>query len=170
MGLLASVVASKAARLMTACVCPVVGVGTLTMTVPPIKKAVHEATAPRQYALPKTRQAPDAAQLAAAPCEVPVTSIAHGFSEGLRPDASSLPLFQAAAPGGGGGLPPGGGGGGGPLPPSPTSPVPEPYAWLQLIVGFGLVGGAVRMARRRPDEQDAELLDRLADVNPDGDR
>lgn len=44
--------------------------------------------------------------------------------------------FEVAASG------PGGPGGGGP------APVPEPTAWALMLAGFGLVGGALRTARR----------------------
>lgn len=70
--------------------------------------------------------------------------------------------FGGGGSGGGGGggftpFVPGGGGPGGGRPPDsgPTTPpdirptpVPEPGTWLMLIVGFGLVGVAVRRGRR----------------------
>lgn len=34
-------------------------------------------------------------------------------------------------------------------PPNPTSPVPEPATWTMMIMGFGFVGGMMRLARRR---------------------
>lgn len=64
--------------------------------------------------------------------------------------------------GGGGGLPGGGGtpgggtpgggvpgGGGGVTPPGPpsTSNAPEPAAWVLMVAGFGLAGGAIRYHR-----------------------
>jgi hypothetical protein len=32
-------------------------------------------------------------------------------------------------------------------------PVPEPASWLMMILGFGLIGGAMRIGRRRPVAQ-----------------
>ena len=36
------------------------------------------------------------------------------------------------------------------LPPTTTSAVPEPAVWMQLILGFGLIGVALRWRRRAP--------------------
>lgn len=59
--------------------------------------------------------------------------------------------------GGGGGVPPGGGsdlppgGGGNPPPPPPiASNAPEPAAWIMMVAGFGLAGGAIRYRRVAP--------------------
>jgi hypothetical protein len=105
----------------------------LTATVPPIKKAVHNATAPRAYALPKTHVKPVAAE--APPC-IPVTgpfqTMGPGFQGPLTSGPTTLSSLDGApaAPGarmqqyagappfgrgGGGFIPgrPGGGGGGG---------------------------------------------------------
>ena len=46
--------------------------------------------------------------------------------------------------------------------------VPEPQTWLQLIVGFTLIGGAVRMARKRPTEEEEELLERVEVLKKQG--
>lgn len=35
---------------------------------------------------------------------------------------------------------------------SPTSAVPEPATWAMMIVGFGMLGGAIRSARHRQRE------------------
>jgi hypothetical protein len=54
-------------------------------------------------------------------------------------------------PGGGGGLPGGGGGtpGGGGTTPGVVGAVPEPATWLTMILGFAIVGGIMRRARRQ---------------------
>jgi len=170
--MLGSIVASKTARLITACVCPVVGAGTLTMSVPKIRNAVHKATAPHEYALPKTRERMAEPVAAPAPCSViGATPLSAGYIEDVPPGlypfpggatpvpgTPIVPLSYGDAPnkipiGGtlpGGGIPPGGGGA-----------VPEPQIWLQFLIGFTLIGGAVRMTRKRPTEEEEELLDRV---------
>ena len=45
--MLKEVLASNTAKLVAACVCPVVGAGTIVMEVPKVRAAVHRATAPR---------------------------------------------------------------------------------------------------------------------------
>lgn len=166
--MLGSIVASKTARLITACVCPVVGAGTLTMSVPKVRNAVHKATAPREYALPKTRERLAEPVSAPAPCTViGATPLSAGYIE----DVPS-PLYPFP-------------GGPTPVPGSPIVPlsygdspnkvqindvptgggaVPEPHAWLQFLIGFTLIGGAVRMARKRPTEEEEELLDRIEEL------
>ncbi len=160
--MLKSLAASKAAQLVAACVCPVAGMTALTATVPPIKKAVHKATSPRAYALPKTHVKPVAAE--APPC-IPVTGPFQAIGPGLQgplggpTTLSSLetprgPQYGGSSPfGPGGGFIPvrPGGGGGGYIPPTNpgTSPVPEPSTWAQLISGFAIAGGAVRYSQNR---------------------
>lgn len=151
--------ASKAAKLFAACVCPVAGTVALTVAVPQVRTAVHKATAPRAYAKPKTRvRAPLQAQTAAlaAPCE-PLGIAASDFGP-LKP-FSDLPPVLLSGPNDvpGTGNPPGGpigirnppGGGGGITP--PPSPIPEPKAWVQLLLGFGIIGAVMRTAKRRDD-------------------
>jgi hypothetical protein len=171
--MLTSIIASKTARLITACVCPVVGAGTLTMAVPKVRNAVHKATAPREYALPKTRERAAEPIAAAAPCTtIGATPLSAGFIE-------SMPLSPTPTVGGVPGTPltsvvltgPGAkdpipGGGGIPGVPTPGA-VPEPQTWLQLLLGFTLVGGAVRMARKRPTEEEQELLARVEVLKKD---
>ncbi len=152
--MLSSLVASKAARLMTYCVCPVVGTGTVVMSVPKARQAVHEVTAPRQYALPKTRERlPDAPlQISIPPCPtVEGPGLQTGFLE-----TPPVTIFTSLPPGGTS-FPPGGGGGGG-----GGGAVPEPGTWVQMIAGFLLIGGAVRVARQAPSPEEAELLRRVA--------
>lgn len=90
------------------------------------------------------------------------------------PGSGTAPVLGGGGGGGGGGgfiiAPPGGGsggspGGGGVIPPGPAptpiatasptptptppvSAVPEPATWLMLIIGFGLLGGALRQRQR----------------------
>lgn len=165
--MLGSIIASKTARLITACVCPVVGAGTLTMSVPKVRNAVHKATAPREYALPKTRERMAQPVAAPAPCSViGATPLSAGYVEDV-PTTFNFPSGPTPVPGspitplsyGGPGdkveipsAPPGGGA------------VPEPHTWLQFLVGFTLIGGAVRMARKRPTEEEEELLDRVKEL------
>lgn len=114
------------------------------------------------------------AEHAPAPVEAAVT---ENLAEVLAPPPPSyLPVVQADTPpelsfmpmpggvflspgggggGGGGGSPDGGtpgGGGGGPLPPpnTPTIPVPavpEPGTWMTMLVGFGILGWALRRGK-----------------------
>ncbi len=165
--MLSSFVASKTARLITACVCPVVGAGTLTMSVPKVRNAVHKATAPSEYALPKTRERAVVPAAAIAPCTtIGATPLSAGYIENGGTPYAGFP---------GGGDVPGtvvsrpvsvGGPGGKELPGAPPTfgAVPEPQTWLQMIVGFTLLGGAVRMARKRPTEEEEELLDRVEEL------
>lgn len=159
--MLQSMVASKAAKLMAACVCPVVGSAALTLSVPQVRDAVHKATAPREYAKPKTRVRAPAAEVAAAavaPCPTAVPVVLSSMELPMTPDAMMRPLD----------LPPSN-------PPSifpppqinppfitpivprpggdPTPPVvpllPDATTWVQMILGFGLIGGAIRVSYRR---------------------
>ncbi|MBU3077202.1 PEPxxWA-CTERM sorting domain-containing protein [Sphingomonas quercus] len=159
-----TIAASQGAKLVAACVCPVAGSVAVTMAVPQVREAVHRATTPRAYALPKTRvrqpDAPSAAPvqtaMAAPPCEPVLTAAALNnpatplaFETPSLGRMSDLPQLASRAP-----LPVGGGSGvpflvtppGGPVFPG----VPEPTAWVQMLVGFGLIGGAARYALRQP--------------------
>lgn len=171
--MLSSIVASKTARLIATCVCPVVGAGTLTMAVPKVRNAVHRATAPHEYALPKTRERAIPVSLPA-PCTIGATPLSSGYIESL-PDsmrtgpialANDLPDTRTFVPDTPRGI------NDGSTPPSgdstpPPGGVPEPHAWLQMIVGFTLVGGAVRMARKHPTEEEEEILTRVEDLKRD---
>jgi len=74
--MLKEAVASKAAKLLMTCVCPVAGTTALTLGVPQARDAVHKAVQPHQYAKPKTRirqQIEEATQVASAEeCATPV--------------------------------------------------------------------------------------------------
>ena len=163
-----SIAASQGAKLVAACVCPVAGSVAVTVAVPQVREAVHRATAPRAYALPKTRvRAPEAV---GAPAAIPVQTAAASPPcvpvLTASPIANAMPMLAMNTPsvGGVGDLPrlassapiPGVGGGGIPFdaattPITPLTPgVPEPSAWVQMLVGFGLIGGAARYALRQP--------------------
>jgi hypothetical protein len=172
--MLSSIIASKGARLIAACVCPVVGAGTLTMAVPKVRNAVHKITAPREYALPKTRERIAQPISAPAPCTIGATPLSAGYIESLPDNARpGGPLVSYDVPGSridvsrslpDDRVPPGAN------PPGvtpPASAVPEPHAWLQMLVGFTLIGGAVRAARKRPDENEEELLVRVEALKKD---
>jgi hypothetical protein len=154
--MLKTLVASKAARLIATCVCPVAGTAGITMGVPQVRSAVHKATqpAPRAYAMPKTR-APEEApiQTAAAPCLDLPTALSMGVPSPitgsdlppavLRPTAFTPPGTPPLIPGDPGG----------PVnpPPPPPPAIPEPATWVQLLLGFGLIGGIARMTMRPVD-------------------
>lgn len=154
-------VASKAAKLMTACICPVVGSAALTLSVPKVRDAVHKATAPRQYAKPKTRVRQPMAEVAAAavaPCPTAVPVVLSSLELPIGPQAELPPLalasrtpfpFGPTGPQGTPLIPRNIGPGANPEPPPPL--LPDAQTWVQMILGFGLIGGAVRMsyARRR---------------------
>lgn len=160
--MLKEVIASKAAKIIAACVCPVVGTTALTLSVPQVRQAVHKATAPRAYAKPKTRvrPAPAPAPVQTAMTDCPPVFVGNDSSIAplLTPDALPPRDFVYNPPGGPvpgfpfvppGGPNPGGGGGGGIVPPGPPPAVPEPAAWLQMIIGFGVIGGATRITYRK---------------------
>jgi len=187
--MLASIVASRTARLIATCVCPVVGAGTLTMAVPKVRNAVHRATAPHEYALPKTRERAVPVSIVAPCTTIGATPLGTGFPD-VVPAAfpRSLPDSKAPLPSGpilalgpdlkpkSPGLPPVTGGPDNPgtppvVPGTPGFPgvggVPEPHTWLQLLVGFTLIGGAVRMTRKEPTDEEQEILDRVEELRTD---
>jgi len=160
--MLKEAVASKAAKLLMTCVCPVAGTTALSLGVPQVRDAVHKATQPRQYAKPKTRvrAAPeDGVQVAAAeaPCptvtpfalsnlppvtNVPVDTPPLQVAEAPPPD-TAVPLTPRIF------VPPSTG-----TPNTPDMPgVPEPSTWVQLMLGFGLIGGVARVTYRRNGTQ-----------------
>ena len=160
-----SLAASNVAKLMAACVCPVAGTVALTVAVPQVRSAVHKATAPRQYAKPKTRVRPQAAPQMAAiepPCvDVgALTSQSIGpltpfsLADGRIPVVDTGPGPSPNFPGPGGPIvnPPGGG-----TNVPPPGIVPEPGTWLQLVLGFGVIGMMMRGRWGRVDEEDADL-------------
>lgn len=156
--MLKEAVASKAAKLLMTCVCPVAGTTALSLGVPQVRDAVHKATQPRQYAKPKTRVravAEEGMQVASAetPCPT-VTPFALSnlppvdgpqvapppiqVAEAPPPDTPAVPLTPRIF------VPPGNGN-----PPAETPGVPEPSTWVQLMLGFGLIGGIARVTYRK---------------------
>lgn len=129
--------ASQAAKLVAACVCPAVGSAALTLGVPPVRSAIHRMTAPPERiarAGPRVRSVPKVARapVSAGPeilCPTPVAIPAADFAaqplseaalaEAMRPGTPGRPsamLPQAAGGGQAGGAQAGpvfGGGGGG---------------------------------------------------------
>lgn len=148
-------VASKAAKLMTACVCPVVGSAALTLSVPQVREAVHKATAPRQYAKPKTRVRQPVAEVASAaiaPCPTAVPVVFSSLElpvgdAGLPPTllafADPVSPIRASRP------PADSTGRAIVNPPAPPPLLPEPTTWMQMILGFGLIGGVIRTSHSR---------------------
>lgn len=160
--MLKEAVASKAAKLLMTCVCPVAGTTALSLGVPQVRDAVHKATQPRQYAKPKTRvrattpEAEQGEQMASAetPCpsvtpfalsnlptagDAPVQQAPMQVAEAPAPDPTNpVPLSPTIF-----------------VPPSAATPdgtggaVPEPQTWVQLMLGFGLIGGVARVSYRR---------------------
>lgn len=148
--------ASNASKLVAACVCPVAGTVAVTVGVPQVRQAVHHATAPRAYALPKTRvrRAPvvpaiapvpsiQTAAIAAPPCQ-PIFETA-ALTADFNPTETDITELAEV-----GDLPrprrldtvtPDAG-----LPALPG--VPEPRSWVQMLIGFGLIGGAARYSLR----------------------
>lgn len=154
--MLKEAVASKAAKLLMTCVCPVAGTTALSLGVPQVRDAVHKATQPRQYAKPKTRiraTPEDGVEVAAAcpPCPTvtpfalsdlpsvsgpPVESPPIQIAEAPPPDVA-VPLTPRIF------VPPTG------SPPGDAPGIPEPSTWIQLMLGFGLIGGVARVTYRR---------------------
>jgi len=150
--------ASKAAKLLMTCVCPVAGTTALSLGVPQVRDAVHKATQPRQYAKPKTRTravtpaASEGVQVAQA--DSPCPSVTP-FALNNLPQTSAPPTVLAENTPLGDPLPT-------PLPSPPLAPptpggnpfvtneaVPEPQTWVQLVLGFGVIGGIARVTYRR---------------------
>lgn len=154
---LASLASSKA---LLQCVCPLVLAGAAVKTVPPIRHAVHRLTASSPApARPVAHHAASPAPIAA-PC-VPVsagTTLAlaspiEGLQSGMPTLDSAAFRSAPAALGGVAGFAVGAGAapGGAPLLPAVPqfsgSAVPEASTWASLVVGFGVVGGAMRRGR-----------------------
>ncbi|XHS00390.1 hypothetical protein ACFB49_19880 [Sphingomonas sp. DBB INV C78] len=173
---------------MAACVCPVVGSAALTLSVPQVREAVHKATAPRQYAKPKTRVRKPAAEVAAAaiaPCPTAVPVILSALELPAEAD-SVLPPIEVASlnPGTVLGPPrttpfnpvrPGGGGVPNPnIGTEPTTPLlPDATTWVQMILGFGLIGGAVRVSQARQRRRvlaKAEVTVSFSGIRPESER
>jgi hypothetical protein len=132
------------------CICPPVVVATTVASVPPVRRAVHHFIQPAHPTRPAAHPAP--------PC-VPVArrTLASPLPTTLTPD--DVPVFTAITPGPPGGFTPqapitpptfpGGPGITGNTPNGPGTPaVPEPSAWIMMILGFGFIGAGVRQRHR----------------------
>lgn len=175
--MLKEMVASNAAKLIAACVCPVVGTAAVTLSVPKVRSAVHRMTAPDKpmrtaRAKPRMRLPAGAATAVALPasagvlCPDPVILTNNPL---LAPFSTPAVAMATVPPGANPELParvffggtnfipaPGIGGGSGTITP-PLAAVPEPATWAQMIVGFGVLGGAARVAwRSRSRREDAQ--------------
>lgn len=160
------------------CACPPLVAVAATTALPPVRHAVHRATAPR-HAHPVAHKA----RPSAPPCILRRATEASPLPGDLAPELTSLDsarpigeglatlLSDVASPpqsnagGGAGWSAPSAGypiviGGGGPgvvLPGAPTNPggpgspagaVPEPASWAMMLSGFGAIGWMIRSARR----------------------
>ncbi len=155
--MLKGMLASNASKMVAACVCPVAGTVALTVGSPQVRQAVHRATAPRAYALPKTRirQPAAVATPGAAPLErlaMATPPCAPSIEPGAPLTADFVPgdLTELASIGdlpNNPGLPPQIGSilpDGGLIMPG----IPEPRTWMQMLIGFGIIGGAARYSLR----------------------
>lgn len=169
--MLGNLAASKAAKLATLCICPV-GAAVVTTQVPQVRSAVHRMTAPKAPARRLAPRAPVSVAKApaaiAAPCPTTIPAVALAeqplalaslpvlssvpFDPALPPLAANQPFTPSD----------------GPIilttPPAPpfgtnTPALPEPATWVQLGVGFAVVGGIIRSSRVRakiiPTRQEA---------------
>jgi hypothetical protein len=168
LGVLATSKVAKAAALAT---CSVGGTAVVTVSVPKVRTAVHKLTAPpakarpRQFAKPRIRSAP--IQLAATPiCPDPVPILLTDTPFSV-PDASEAFVFNTPGlerlPASGPGSPPTvfrtGFSGITPNGFTPSGfvavPLPESQTWVQMIAGFGAIGGAIRLSKRHQGEKPA---------------
>lgn len=162
--MLKEVLASNAAKLVAACVCPVVGASVVTLKVPQVRESVHKATTPKPKrearAKPRVRT-PKKEAVANKDEEKPVeTALMCGDPDLLRsgplePSATAMISMPAPrmdvrpperifvanncptvqfATG---------------IPGLRVAGVPEPATWAQMIAGFGLMGAMIRAGRRR---------------------
>lgn len=108
--------------------------------------------------LPRVAAALPAAVLPEQPGLVPTAAAAPentgaAFNPGFYAPGAFIPGPGGTIGGGGGGggviIPPTGPGGETPVVPPPTSGVPEPETWLQILAGFALAGGTIRYTRVR---------------------
>ena len=163
--MLKEVVASNAAKLVAAFVCPVMGATVVALKVPQVRAAVHKATAPKataQKAKPRRRKGAatpprqtrirDEPLQIAASCPLPVMLETPSLAPPLIAAASLPPPVIdappprvervywtapcAAVPGFGGHTA------------TQLAGVPEPATWAQMIAGFALVGAVSRRHKR----------------------
>jgi hypothetical protein len=160
--LLKEVFASNTAKLVAACVCPVVGAGTVVMEVPKVRAAVHRATAPKAKPKPhrearakprvrvpeKAREderpvqtalmCPQPLRFQDAPFQPAPAAITMAPIDVPRVERVYVPTGCGPVIGGGSIIRTG-----------PTAGVPEPATWAQMIAGFALLGAVLRLGRRR---------------------
>ena len=166
--MLKEVLASNAAKLVAACVCPVVGAGVVALEVPKVRAAVHKATAPkpkretrikrRSPAPDKKTKAADAPVQTAMMCPQPLMFESGSLAPQNLAVALPTPRIEAAAAGperiyvqsGCPGVQAAGAG----TMRFRFAAVPEPASWAQMIAGFALLGGALR-ARHRVERRPA---------------
>ncbi|HEV2569154.1 PEPxxWA-CTERM sorting domain-containing protein [Sphingomonas sp.] len=157
--MLKEMLASNAGKLVAACVCPVVA-GTVALKVPPVRSAIHKATAPQpkrtarakpRIRVPAKEMANNNAPAAAMPllCAAPPVMLNEAA---LKPASLDMPVsvpapdMSARFEGGSSNCAPVTVAGGGTF--LRMAAVPEPATWAQMIAGFALAGAAVRRRRR----------------------
>ena len=151
--MLGSVAASKAAKAAALCICPVVGTAVVTTQVPAVRKAVHNATAPKTVKKPKRSRLavkkPDAPKAQALPvCADPIPVVLGNEPikiSAADPELVNISLDET------------------PQPPAriaslvpaprayafpPLAAIPEPGTWMQMLGGFAVVGVTIRYSRR----------------------
>lgn len=159
--MLKEVFASNAAKMIAACVCPVVATSAIVLKVPEVRSAIHRATSPKVQphrqarALPRVRkpvelaraEAPDAlapammctrpAMLQDAPIStmapLPLTTVdIQTRTERVYAPSNCAPVSGIVT-----------------TTTRAMNAVPEPATWAQMIAGFALLGGTLRAGRRR---------------------
>ncbi|HTI31998.1 MAG TPA: hypothetical protein VL405_07680 [Sphingomonas sp.] len=130
------------------------------VALPPCTPVAPFATLPRVAAALPAAVLPEQPGLVPTAASGPENTGA-AYNPGFYAPGAFLPgpggTLGGGGTGGGGVIIPPGGGGGGVVPPAPpTSGVPEPETWLQVLAGFGVAGGAFRVYRVR--RQQARLV------------
>ena len=159
--MLKEVFASNAAKLVAACVCPIAA-GTIALKVPPVRSAIHKATAPKPdrearakpriraplkkaVAEPKEEKAPvDRGLMCPQPIMLDDAPLQPAGFEMPQPPmtriemADDRPSYVDNC---------------GPsrfvLNMRTGMAVPEPETWAQMVAGFALMGATIRAGRRR---------------------
>ena len=151
--MLGSVAASKAAKAAALCICPVVGTAVVTTQVPAVRKAVHDATAPKTAKKPKRsrlalRKPVEQKAQALPVCADPIPVVLGNNPVKVSAIASEPVTVPLEAD---------------PVPPTriaslaPASPafvfpalagIPEPGTWMQMFGGFAVVGATIRYSRK----------------------
>jgi len=159
--MLKEVFASNAAKLVAACVCPIAA-GTIALKVPPVRSAIHKATAPKPErearAKPRIRaplkkavaereeeEAPvERALMCPQPVMLQESPLQPTGFEMPQPPMTRIEMAEDK-----------------PSYVNNCGPsrftltmrtglaVPEPETWAQMVAGFALMGAAIRAGRRR---------------------